>query len=611
MNAGYRPRPNVAFKLIRLLTDITRVIARTLRSLRSPLSVTGRRSTTEFGDAVRQMWLGLTIGALLHLVVRMAYDNASSIETGSVVAAVAMFALLSVDRVRQQRTACGAALASAVCGIGVIVWIDSYRGDDMLATSGLLLFTLPALVAAYHLSLARAMATVTGMTAFVAADVVVLGGGEPALLRLVTAALVFGGTVPLVSITRLRTDMSIKYLHEASIRDSLTGLLNRRGVEAELQVFLDEAADRGSYVAMMMADIDYFKAVNDRHGHAAGDQLLMEIGTLLHLYAPSDAVIGRIGGEEFAVIMPGLDFDAAIEIADDVRSAIGTDFMRSATKVTMSMGVVSTDRHGPDLGILLEQADQALYAAKTLGRNRSVGYSGDVLEILERVRIREEEASRNQLATLLTLAEALDLRDASTATHSHVVADYAEGMAIQLGLDHDLVERVRLAGLLHDIGKIGVPDSVLLCPGKLDDEQWDLMRQHPEIGARMLNHVDYTDIRDWVLAHHERIDGRGYPLGLDGDDIPLPARILAVADAYEAMTADRVYRKSPGHAFARSQLRECSGSQFDPEVVAAMERFLDASGIGAAELAELRDLDGARGDGRRRDDDAPGLAAAA
>jgi putative nucleotidyltransferase with HDIG domain len=180
-----------------------------------------------------------------------------------------------------------------------------------------------------------------------------------------------------------------------------------------------------------------------------------------------------------------------------------------------------------------------------------------------------------QLATVVALAEALDLRDADTSLHSQMVGWYAELIAQQLELPPADVERIRTAGLLHDVGKIGVPDAVLRKPGKLDDDEWKLMQSHAEIGARVLTPLDAPDVREWVLCHHERPDGRGYPAGRELADIPLAARILAVADSYEAMTADRVYRAAPGPHFARAELARCAGSQFDPAVVDAFLAVLD------------------------------------
>jgi putative nucleotidyltransferase with HDIG domain len=181
-----------------------------------------------------------------------------------------------------------------------------------------------------------------------------------------------------------------------------------------------------------------------------------------------------------------------------------------------------------------------------------------------------------QLATVIALAEALDIRDTGTGQHSHTVGRYAEMMARELGLAEERVERVRLAGLLHDIGKIGISDRVLSKPGPLDPDEWQEMRTHPEIGARLLSRAEFEDLRAWILAHHERPDGLGYPHKLSGDEIPLEARILAVGDAYEAMTADRCYRPALGESAARAELEAGAGTQFDAPVVAAFLRALDA-----------------------------------
>jgi putative nucleotidyltransferase with HDIG domain len=174
------------------------------------------------------------------------------------------------------------------------------------------------------------------------------------------------------------------------------------------------------------------------------------------------------------------------------------------------------------------------------------------------------------------LAETLDLRDVGTARHSETVGRYAEQIARALRWDIGRVERVRAAGILHDIGKLGISDATLHKPGRLSPEEWDEMRRHPELGARILEHANLRDIASWVLAHHERVDGTGYPRRLAGAQIPPEARILAVADAYEAMTADRPYRRALGHAEARAELERCVGTQFDADVVAAFLGVLDA-----------------------------------
>jgi len=180
-----------------------------------------------------------------------------------------------------------------------------------------------------------------------------------------------------------------------------------------------------------------------------------------------------------------------------------------------------------------------------------------------------------QLETVIGLAEALDIRDTGTAQHSRTVARYAEMMAHELGLGELRAERIGLAGLLHDLGKIGISDRVLTKPGPLDDAEWAQMRTHPQIGARLLSRPELADLRAWILAHHERPDGSGYPFGLSGDDIPVEAQILAAADAYEAMTANRVYRRALGEHAAREELIAGSGTQFDAEVVDALLAALD------------------------------------
>jgi putative nucleotidyltransferase with HDIG domain len=244
----------------------------------------------------------------------------------------------------------------------------------------------------------------------------------------------------------------------------------------------------------------------------------------------------------------------------------------------VSVGVASLPAHADSAADLVRAADSAMYHAKALGRNRSVVFSR------ARAATRIEQAKSAQradaafLGSVLALAAAFDARDSSTHQHSRMVARHAVGIAGTLGLDGDRLEEIRVAGLLHDIGKIGVPDAVLQKPGPLSSEEWAEMRRHPEIGARILTHPALADTREWVLCHHERPDGRGYPRGLTGDAIPLEAKILAVADAYEAMTADRPYRRALGSDIARAELIAGRGSQFDPEVVDAFLIWLGRPG---------------------------------
>jgi putative nucleotidyltransferase with HDIG domain len=242
--------------------------------------------------------------------------------------------------------------------------------------------------------------------------------------------------------------------------------------------------------------------------------------------------------------------------------------------------VASFPTHGTTRQELLGAADDALYAAKELGRDRTVIYSKEVVGVLTPANGRP--AARNeQLATVLALADALDIRDARTARHSQTVARLAEITARELGLPEPTVEQVRLAGLLHDVGNIAVSDMLLSKPGPLSEEEWLEVRRHSEIGARILANARLGVIGQWVLAHHERVDGSGFPFGISQGSIPLEARILAVADAFEAMLSERPHRPALSREDAIHELRRNAGTQFDAGVVEVFVRALSKDRVRA------------------------------
>jgi diguanylate cyclase (GGDEF)-like protein/putative nucleotidyltransferase with HDIG domain len=360
----------------------------------------------------------------------------------------------------------------------------------------------------------------------------------------------------------------IERLTDAASTDALTGLLNRRGFHHITETELERSRRGHRPFSLLLGDCDYFKLINDRFGHHAGDEALQGIARLLDANKRRIDTAARIGGEEFALVLPETDQHEAYILAERLRSRMRTLRGSAPVGLTMSFGVASYPVHGASVDALLRAADEALYAAKALGRDRSVIHSAEVGAIISGNPDRAG-GDQAQLATVLGLAEALDVRDTGTARHSQTVGHYSELMARSLGLGREHVERVRLAGVLHDIGKIGVPDSILSKPGPLTEDEFAQMRKHPEIGARILGGSGLEDIRRWILAHHERPDGRGYPHRLIDDEIPVEAKILAVADAYEAMTSDRVYRQAIGEQAAREELSRHSGTQFDPRVVEA------------------------------------------
>jgi putative nucleotidyltransferase with HDIG domain len=251
--------------------------------------------------------------------------------------------------------------------------------------------------------------------------------------------------------------------------------------------------------------------------------------------------------------------------------------------VELSAGLVTYPQVGLERGEIVEVADKALYLAKQHGKSRVRVYHPDLVELPDlggHGVVPDREARLNAAASL---AEAVDERDAYTGRHSYMVGELAARVARLLGLETEEVELVRLAGSLHDLGKLAVPEEILRKPGALTDAELLVLRRHPQIGFRMLRSLGVEPVSQWVLHHHERWDGRGYPHGLGGEEIPLGSRILFVADAYDAMTSDRVYRPRIDHERAIAELERCAGTQFDPEVVAAF-----SAGVRLEEVTALK-----------------------
>jgi two-component system cell cycle response regulator len=377
----------------------------------------------------------------------------------------------------------------------------------------------------------------------------------------------------LIRSMRGRVERLIAQLFDSARIDPLTKLLNRRGFRELLVLVLERARRSELPMAIVVGDLDFFKEVNDRLGHPAGDAALQRLGARFEETKRRIDAAARVGGEEFTMVLPDTDSAGAWALAERMREAIEGEFAGDTVPITISFGIAGYPEHAETAGAILHAGDEALYAAKEQGRNRTVIHNPDAVQAMHG---RATAISGERyLAILLNLSEALDLRLSGSARHSETVGRYAEMMAGELGLPETQVRRVKLAGILHDIGKVSVPDAILCKPGPLNDEEWEIIKQHPEQGAQILEHPDLDDVCTWVGSHHERPDGRGYPCGLAGRELALEARILAVADAFEAMTSDRSYRLSIGLKAAREELRRCAGSQFDPRVVEALLAVLD------------------------------------
>jgi diguanylate cyclase (GGDEF)-like protein/putative nucleotidyltransferase with HDIG domain len=374
----------------------------------------------------------------------------------------------------------------------------------------------------------------------------------------------------MVAVLRERVDRLIARLADAARTDALTGLLNRRGFQELMEIETERALRSSRPLAILVGDLDHFKHLNDRFGHAAGDLALKRFAEIASSASRRIDAVARIGGEEFALLLPDTEQHAAYLLAERLRRSVKEPSAAvDAELPTVSFGVASFPTHAADAAALMHAADQALYAAKAMGRDRSVIYNPEVLASVLGGNL-DPVAGNEHLSAVLVLAETLDLRDSGTSSHSQTVGRLAALIAKALGFDDAHVERIRLAGILHDIGKIGIPDWILHKPHALDEAEWAEVRKHPEMGARIAASAKLDDISEWILCHHERVDGTGYPGGLPLDEIPVEARILAVADAYEAMTAERVYKRAMPAAKAERELRDQSGAQFDGEVVDAL-----------------------------------------
>jgi len=380
-------------------------------------------------------------------------------------------------------------------------------------------------------------------------------------------------------------------LESLATTDPLTGVANHRAMVDALDRELARTHDSGRSFAVLFIDLDHFKALNDSCGHRAGDATLVELMSVAHAALGGAATLGRWGGEEFLAILPEVDVETGLAAAEKLREAVATHAFAATGGggVTCSIGlaVFPNDADGRDT--LVAAADSAGYAAKRLGRNQVRAVSDPAVAALgdtsSKVDGREEAALTGTVEALAALVEA---RDKYTAIHSHAVVKLAVGVARSLGLDDNETRIVELAARLHDVGKIVVPDSVLQKDSSpLSEEEWAQLRRHPAVGAGVVSHVPALRVLSPLIrSHHERWDGRGYPDGLAGEAIPLGARIVAVADAYRALTAERPYHRGRAANSAVHELRRHAGTQFDARVVEALARELGCHGTPADEPVE-------------------------
>lgn len=370
-----------------------------------------------------------------------------------------------------------------------------------------------------------------------------------------------------------------KFRHKLALlanQDELTGLYNHRYFQERLDVEIKLASEKNNPLSLIFFDIDFFKFYNDSYGHQAGDNLLKQISNLVLQIVGDKGVAARYGGDEFGIILPNTNAKQALEIAEAIRKSIEErTFMGEESqpqgKITISAGIASVPENAFDRDDLLRKADEALYKAKFLNKNKVEIY----FSVLDELKKELNHSETNLINTIKTLITVINAKDRYTYGHSERVVIYCKLIAQEMKLTPHEKKILEYAAYLHDVGKIEIDREILNKREGLDEKEWKILMQHPSWGADIIRPVDsLKEILPIVLHHHERYDGTGYPAGLKGDEIPLLARILTVADSFDAMTSSRPYKRRKTFEAAIQELTEYSGTQFHPEVIEAFIRAL-------------------------------------
>jgi diguanylate cyclase (GGDEF)-like protein/putative nucleotidyltransferase with HDIG domain len=352
-----------------------------------------------------------------------------------------------------------------------------------------------------------------------------------------------------------RLERAVQLERQNANTDPLTGLLNSRGALDVLQTATETAALDGKSVSVLLGDINGFKLFNDTYGHVSGDQVLTLIASIFRTCFEQVGSAARYGGDEFLIILPNFEKQAAIDLARQAADRLGRAEFSGPTgtvPISMSIGVATYPEDSTSISALIAIADSAMYAAKNQVDRKTVVVSS---------------VPETHFGVLEGLVMAVHAKDKYTKDHCDIVAEYAVKLAVSLNLPEESKRALSIAGLLHDIGKLVIPDEILKKPSRLTPAEQDVMRQHVRVGEALIREVpQLREVQQAVACHHEHYDGGGYPRGLKGEEIPLLGRVIGIADAYSAMCLDRPYRKALRHDQILNVYVKDDGKQFDPEI---------------------------------------------
>lgn len=403
-----------------------------------------------------------------------------------------------------------------------------------------------------------------------------IAGGDRELRLAVTTEDEFG------EIMRAFNDLTDALLttQQQADTDGLTQVFNHRYLQEKISETMDAAGQAGRSMAIILIDLNKFKLLNDTYGHLVGDLFLQQTAGVLRRAVHLDGIVGRYGGDEFLIVLPHAGQERAQQAAQRIRALMDAEQFRpiganESLPFSFSMGVAIFPENGRTARELIAYADAGLYTQKQGGCNL-VELSRDIeLEYATNASELGRAQPGGLFGTLFSLVAAIDSKDSFTKRHSVHVADCAVRLGQAIGLPPQSLRALQLAGLLHDVGKIGIPDAILRKPGPLNDQEQEIMAGHVALSERLIQEVPYQDeVLAAVSCHHERWDGLGYPRGRTGPQMPVVGRIMSLVDAYSAMCLDRPYRRAMSTKQVCKQLREGAGTQFDPDLVEAFVKLI-------------------------------------